>query len=249
MPTLKIRLFGAQNTFRPVDPVRFDPSARMISTATSTEGGTGGEAQGVVESRMVEKARLLLDRLSEEAKNGAAWFSVKASRWGRVYLTLGLPAAVLAAVAGATALASTTSRIVAGFIALGSACFSAAAAFLDSRNNQQRFEALAASWSALGSDVEAIVTFDATRLADTAEHVTNLENAPTFIAADDVERQNERTRRARAALGALETQLQSKVENLLSRQKDLLAGKVVAPDPSTKAPASATPSSSEDWPV
>lgn len=43
--------------------------------------------------------------------------------WRRVNLTLGIPASVLAAVAGATALAATTGRVAAGIIALVSAAF------------------------------------------------------------------------------------------------------------------------------
>jgi hypothetical protein len=167
---------------------------------------------------------VLLDRLAAEAKNGAAWYSRRASRWERVYLTLGLPAAVLAAVAGAAALASTTTRIVGGIIALTSAGVSAAAAFLDSRNNQQGFAALAASWSALGSDVDRLLTFDVSHLEELHHRAAVLGQPPRpgDIEADET---NERRRRARASLRALEEGLQREVEELLDREKELLAGK------------------------
>lgn len=94
---------------------------------------------------VVDSAEGVLHRLAAEAENGAAWNATRAARWAGIYLTLGLPAAVLAAVGGATALAATTTRVVGGVIALVSAGASAAAAFLDRRNSQQRFEALAAA--------------------------------------------------------------------------------------------------------
>ena len=167
----------------------------------------------------------LLERLHAEARNGAAWYSLHANRWARIYLTLGLPAAVLAAVAGVTALASTTSRVAAGIIALASAGVSAAAAFLDSRNNQKSCEALAASWSGFGSDVQQILTFDAARLAEVAERVVRLDtgNAMRVLRnwiAD--------VARGRRVLRNHEEELQRKINDLLMRQKDLLAGKIAA---------------------
>lgn len=202
--------------FKPVDPVRFDASRVSKPSAPSDADGRGVPA-------IVESATVLLNRLAEEAKNGAAWYSVRASRWERVYLTLGLPAAVLAAVAGAAALASTTTRIVGGIIALTSAGVSAAAAFLDSRNNQQGFAALAASWSALGSDVDRLLTFDVSRLEAVSHRASNLEQPrPGDVETDET---NERRRRARASLRALEEGLQREVEELLDREKELLAGK------------------------
>src|SRR5256885_1436628 len=125
---------------KPVDPVRFDPV--RFDPIISSEPFEND----VPLDRGMKASAVLLNRLALEAKNGAAWYSHRAVRWGRVYLTLGLPAAVLAAIAGAAALASTTTRIVGGIIALTAAGVSAAAAFLDSRNSQKRFEDLAAAW-------------------------------------------------------------------------------------------------------
>ena len=203
------------------------------------------DAEGRGVPVVVASATVLLHRLAEEARNGAAWYSRRASRWGRVYLTLGLPAAVLAAVAGAAALASTTTRIVGGIIALTSAGFSAAAAFLDSRNSQQGFAALAGSWSALGSDVDRLLTFDVSHIEELSHRAAALEEPPMpgDIETDETK---ERRRRARTALRALEEGLQREVEELLDREKELLAGK--QPTPSDRKLTKATAAiQDDDW--
>lgn len=64
-----------------------------------------------------------LERLEESAKFSAQIQFEQAKRWRGVNLSLGLPASVLAAVSGATALAVTTGRIAAGVIALAAAAF------------------------------------------------------------------------------------------------------------------------------
>jgi len=77
----------------------------------------------------------------------------RASRWwGRAYYMLGLPAAVLAVVAGATGLASTAGRIPAAIIALVAAGLVAAVTFLNSQDNQRRNSAMSAAWSELADD-------------------------------------------------------------------------------------------------
>jgi hypothetical protein len=54
-----------------------------------------------------------------------------AERWRRIELWLGIPAAGLAAIAGAAALASTAGRVPAGIVALVSAALGATLAFLN----------------------------------------------------------------------------------------------------------------------
>jgi hypothetical protein len=77
----------------------------------------------------------------------------RASRWwGRAYYMLGLPAVVLATVAGATGLASTAGRVAAAIIALVAAGLTAAATFLNSDRNQRRNIMMSAAWSELGDD-------------------------------------------------------------------------------------------------
>jgi hypothetical protein len=64
-----------------------------------------------------------LRRLEESAMYGAQMQFEQAKHWRGINLGLGLPASVLAAVSGATALAATTGRIAAGILALISAAF------------------------------------------------------------------------------------------------------------------------------
>lgn len=78
-------------------------------------------------------------------------------RWGRAYYSLGLPAAVLATIAGATGLASTAGRIPAAIVALISAGLTTAAAFLNSNENKQQSTRLSAAWQELADDVRLVV--------------------------------------------------------------------------------------------
>src|SRR5487761_45424 len=65
---------------------------------------------------------------------------------------LGLPAAVLAAVAGATGLISAAGRVPAAVIALVAAGLTAAATFLNSDDNQKSNIVMSAAWSELADD-------------------------------------------------------------------------------------------------
>lgn len=77
----------------------------------------------------------------------------RASRWwGRGYYMLGLPAVVLATVAGATGLASTAGRVPAAVIALVAAGLTTAVTFLHSDDNQRRTIGMSAAWSELADD-------------------------------------------------------------------------------------------------
>jgi hypothetical protein len=66
-----------------------------------------------------------LQRLEESAMHSAQTQFERTKQWRAVNLILGLPASVLAALAGATALASTAGRITAGILALAAAGFGA----------------------------------------------------------------------------------------------------------------------------
>jgi len=66
-----------------------------------------------------------LRRLEESSMYSGQIQFEAAKQWRSINLTLGIPASVLAAVSGATALAATTGRIVAGILALVSAAFGA----------------------------------------------------------------------------------------------------------------------------
>lgn len=214
------------DAYRAINPVRYNPPSPVAApSATTISDGTARET--IDTGGMGSMARELLTRLDAEARNGAAWCSLRASRWDRVYLTLGLPAAVLAAIAGATALASTTTRLFSGVVALCAAGVTSAAAFLDSKNRQQHYDDLAGAWSALRADIEQLVTFDLSRVTETALHIGELQRAGV--------QDEERVRRGRSALRSLEDQLRRAVEELQERHKELLAGRVPPPaDPSLK---------------
>lgn len=66
-----------------------------------------------------------LHRIEESCQYSAQSQFEQTKQWRAVNLLLGLPASILAAVAGATALADTTGRVAAGIIALVSAGFGA----------------------------------------------------------------------------------------------------------------------------
>jgi hypothetical protein len=84
-----------------------------------------------------EENPVILANINEAAKWSAQGQLEAAKIWRAVNLWVGVPAAVLAAVAGVTALASSTGRIAAGIIALAAAAASAVAALL---NASQRAE-------------------------------------------------------------------------------------------------------------
>jgi hypothetical protein len=76
----------------------------------------------------------------------------QAKFWRGMNLLLGIPASVLAAVAGATALASTGGRIAAGIVALVSAGLSAVTTTLHSSEWMDRAESAGNQYLALKSD-------------------------------------------------------------------------------------------------
>lgn len=67
----------------------------------------------------------------------------QAKQWRGINLALGLPASALAAVSGATALASTAGRIVAGLLALGAAAFGALLTTVNASHRTNRASAAA----------------------------------------------------------------------------------------------------------
>jgi len=66
-----------------------------------------------------------LSRVEESAQYSAQIQFEQAKQWKSVNLALGLPASVLAAASGATALTAAAGRVAAGFLALASAAFGA----------------------------------------------------------------------------------------------------------------------------
>jgi hypothetical protein len=77
--------------------------------------------------------------------------------WGRAYYLLGLPAAVLATIAGAAALTSAAGRILTATVALISAGLTTAATFLNSNENKQYSIKYSAAWQKLADDARMAV--------------------------------------------------------------------------------------------
>jgi hypothetical protein len=89
----------------------------------------------------------------EEAVTWSAQGQLEAAKlWRLVNLCVGVPAAFLAAVAGVTALASTTSRIAAGIISLIAAGLAAVAATLDAAKRAQAAQSAGNKYLALQQD-------------------------------------------------------------------------------------------------
>ncbi|CAM5500078.1 hypothetical protein SRIMHP_42070 (plasmid) [Streptomyces rimosus subsp. rimosus] len=86
-----------------------------------------------------------LERLEESAKFSSQSQFEQSKRWRAINLLLGVPASGLAAVAGATALVTTTGRVVAGLVALASAVLGA---ILTTTNASHRMNQAAAAANA-----------------------------------------------------------------------------------------------------
>jgi hypothetical protein len=111
----------------------------------------GGFVRGLVE-------------LEAEAERQSLIFGRRTGFFSSMYYLLGLPAAILAAVAGATILASTSGRIAAGITALVASALSAAVAFLDAGQQRDKSAVTQSYWDDLYNDV----------------HVARLTKLPTY---------------------------------------------------------------------
>jgi hypothetical protein len=101
---------------------------------------------------VVEGVRAGIEEILGASTAAAEWHAAWARRWGRIYLWLGLPASILAAVAGATGLASAAGRLPAALMALGAAALGSAATFLESGQRRQYHEAMSSAWQVLAND-------------------------------------------------------------------------------------------------
>jgi hypothetical protein len=103
--------------------------------------------------------RDLINKADQEAKTART----SAARWRLTHLLLGLPTAVLAAIAGFTGLISTTGRVPAAILALVAAALSAASTFLGSEARAATKEKLSSAWTTLSSDAQLIAAFEGNR--------------------------------------------------------------------------------------
>jgi hypothetical protein len=118
------------------------------------------EPQHVDPDRRREAVAAEIQKVIGRAEAQARGEQGRADAWSRLYFVVGLPAAILAAVAGATALASAAGRVVAGIIALIASGLTAAATFLDSDTRRRSHENLAAGWRVLANEAHACLVVD-----------------------------------------------------------------------------------------
>jgi hypothetical protein len=85
----------------------------------------------------------------------------RARFWGGLHLTLGLPSAILAAVAGVSALGDLSGRTLSGVIALAAAALSATTAFLGDTARQRDSDAAATAFRVLATEAKNYVSVDA----------------------------------------------------------------------------------------
>ncbi|HEY6745218.1 MAG TPA: hypothetical protein VI357_05815 [Mycobacteriales bacterium] len=93
-----------------------------------------------------------LQEIATGSRRAAAWHSKRGALYGRLYLALGLPAAILAAAAAVTGFASTAGRIPAAIIALASAAVSAASTFLNCGAQRRYHQEMASQWYTIASE-------------------------------------------------------------------------------------------------
>jgi hypothetical protein len=92
------------------------------------------------------------ERVEESATHSAASQFALAQQYRAVDLVAGIPATALAAIAGVTALASTTGRLAAGIIALIAAALSAIVAFLGAAHRSAQATAAGNEYLAIIGD-------------------------------------------------------------------------------------------------
>jgi hypothetical protein len=101
-----------------------------------------------------------LRRLEESAMYGAQMQFEQTKHWRGVNLGLGLPASILAAVSGATALAVTTGRIAAGILALTSAAFGAILTTMNASHRTNQAASAANGYLSIQTNARQLRTID-----------------------------------------------------------------------------------------
>jgi hypothetical protein len=120
-----------------------EPGRRATLAYSADDEGPGRFESGI---------RSELDKLIDESEQAFKTHLGRTRFWRRMDVSLGLPAAITAAAAGATGLASAGGRIPAAIIALVSAALSAAVVFLRAEQQVKSHTELSAAWAALAAD-------------------------------------------------------------------------------------------------
>ena len=123
-----------------------------VTTCRSGLTSCGGRTSTLICRAGVASCRASLELEAEADRESQQWGN-RAGRYNGLYVLLGLPAAVLAAVAGVTVLASTAGRLAAGIVALMSAALSASATFLDSAKKRDQAAKLNTEWEVLYNEM------------------------------------------------------------------------------------------------
>jgi hypothetical protein len=112
-----------------------------------------------VEARVQAIENELL-RIEEGAEHSSQSQFEQAKLWRGTNLVLGVPAAVLAAVAGGTALASTAGRVAAGILALCAAGLGAVMTTLNAARRAEQAHVAANSYLSVRNDVRRLRTIE-----------------------------------------------------------------------------------------
>jgi hypothetical protein len=111
--------------------------------------------------------------LEDESKKESSLAGRRRSIFNSLYYLLGIPAAVLAAVAGTTALASAADRTATAIIALCSSALSATLAFLDSAKQRDKWADRQRRWDNLYGDVRVTLdTYESTEHTSKSDRKT-----------------------------------------------------------------------------
>jgi hypothetical protein len=104
--------------------------------------------------------RLELERIEDGAEYSSNSQFEQAKLWRGTNLVLGVPAAVLAAIAGATALASTAGRVTAGVLALCAAGLGAVMTTLNAARRAEQAHVAGNAYLGLRNDARRLRTID-----------------------------------------------------------------------------------------
>lgn len=129
---------------------------------------TGGSTPSVPEEP-VHRLRTEVERLRDEATRQKKLAHRRAEFWARADIALGFPAALLAAVSGAAALASADARVPAALGTLASAGFAAGAAFLRSERRRLANKWSRQAWAAMEAKATVLLAREWIGAVDLAE--------------------------------------------------------------------------------
>ncbi|RKR86177.1 hypothetical protein BDK92_0399 [Micromonospora pisi] len=132
-------------------------------------------------------------RIAEAADVEARSTAAAARRWNIAYLALGLPTAIVAAVAGAAGLASADGRVPAAVLAFVVAGASGAATFLGAESRALEARRRASGWRALEADSRLVALFEGRKSVTTElrNQISLLIARQHAILSNDLDRDNE----------------------------------------------------------